>query len=65
MFQRYFKKTFGSLLQCDQIVSLRSGDLTQEEVDKLRSEGRLDDLLKENTEEEGEVQGPKNRDEGV
>ncbi|XP_050728441.1 uncharacterized protein KIAA1143 homolog [Eriocheir sinensis] len=46
-----------------QIVSLRSGDLTQEEIDQLRSEGRLDDLLKKNSEEEGEVQGPKNRDE--
>lgn len=45
-------------------MSLRSGDLTQEEVDRLRSEGRLDDLLKKNIEEEGEVQGPKNRDEG-
>lgn len=43
-------------------MSLRSGDLTQEEVDRLRSEGRLDDLLKEDS--EGEVQGPKERDEG-
>lgn len=44
-----------------QVVSLRAGDLTQEEVDRLRSEGRLDDLLKDNS--EGEVQGPKERHE--
>ncbi|XP_047488641.1 uncharacterized protein KIAA1143 homolog [Penaeus chinensis] len=43
-----------------QVVSLRSGDLTQEEYDQLRSEGKLDDLLEEG---EGEVQGPKTREE--
>ncbi|KAK8387530.1 hypothetical protein O3P69_018219 [Scylla paramamosain] len=44
-----------------QVVSLRAGDLTQEEVDRLRSEGKLDDLLGDKV--EGEVQGPKQRHE--
>lgn len=44
-----------------QVVSLRSGDLTQEEYDQLRSEGKLDNLLEEG---EGDVQGPKTREEG-
>ena len=43
-------------------MSLRSGDLTQEEVDRLRSEGKLEDILGDEC--EGEVQGPKERDEG-
>ncbi|XP_042875969.1 uncharacterized protein KIAA1143 homolog [Penaeus japonicus] len=43
-----------------QVVSLRSGDLTQEEYNQLRAEGKLDQLLEG---EEGEVQGPKTRDE--
>lgn len=47
---------------CGQVVSLRTGDLTQEEVERLRSEGKLDDLLGEKV--EGEVQGPKQRHEG-
>lgn len=42
-------------------MSLRSGDLTQEEYDQLRSEGKLDNLLEEG---EGDVQGPKTREEG-
>ncbi|XP_066989835.1 uncharacterized protein KIAA1143 homolog [Macrobrachium rosenbergii] len=33
-----------------QVVSLRPGDLTQEEYDKLRAEGKLDDLLQEKSE---------------
>ncbi|KAG7167904.1 uncharacterized protein KIAA1143 homolog [Homarus americanus] len=33
-----------------QVVSLRSNDLTQEECDKLRAEGKLDDLLRGNCE---------------
>lgn len=45
----------------DQVVSLQSDDLTQEEYDRLRSEGKLDDLLKGDC---GEVQGPRERDEG-
>ncbi|XP_064116453.1 uncharacterized protein KIAA1143 homolog [Macrobrachium nipponense] len=33
-----------------QVVSIRPGDLTQEEYDQLRSEGKLDDLLQEKSE---------------
>nr|XP_045608224.1 uncharacterized protein KIAA1143 homolog [Procambarus clarkii] len=43
-----------------QVVSLKSDDLSQEEYDKLRAEGKLDDLLKGNCEE---VQGPREKDE--
>lgn len=45
----------------DQVVSLRPGDLTQEEYNKLREEGNLDDQLDVGSEE---VQGPKEEDEG-
>lgn len=40
-------------------MSLRSGDLSQEEVDQLRKAGKLDDLLKG---EQEEVQGCRERD---
>lgn len=47
-----------------QVVSLKAGDLTQEEYERLRAEGKLDDLL-----DDGEckvdlpVQGPKLKEE--
>lgn len=43
-----------------QVVSLRSGDLLQEEVEQLRKDGKLDDLLK--GEQKEEVQGCRERD---
>ncbi|XP_071542720.1 uncharacterized protein KIAA1143 homolog [Panulirus ornatus] len=43
-----------------QVVSLRPGDLTQEEYNTLREDGKLDDLLHGISEE---VQGPREKDE--
>lgn len=49
-----------------QIVMLRTGDISQEEYDRLRSEGRLSELLndksEENTNSDGPI-GPKEKDE--
>ncbi|KAK3867490.1 hypothetical protein Pcinc_027060 [Petrolisthes cinctipes] len=42
-----------------QVVSLRSGDLTHEELESLRKDGKLDDLLK--GEQKEEVQGCRER----
>lgn len=49
-----------------QIVMLQTGDISQEEYDRLRSEGRLSELLNDNSEENANKEspiGPKEKDE--